>query len=84
MAIQTENFKNMGNDNPAKKAKSFSRMQQALIAAQELGDEKMSLLQNILDKIEIKTRLLDQDFRNLGISIFINYCKLNTRKYIIF
>ncbi|CAH1100959.1 unnamed protein product [Psylliodes chrysocephalus] len=65
VAIQTENFKNMGNDNPAKKAKSFSRMQQALIAAQELGDEKMSLLQNILDKIEIKTRLLDQDFRNL-------------------
>lgn len=41
-------------------------MQQALIAAQELGDEKMNLLQAILDKIEIKTRLLDQDFKNLG------------------
>ncbi|CAG9864181.1 unnamed protein product [Phyllotreta striolata] len=65
VATQTENFKNLSNDNPVKKAKSFSRMQQALIAAQELGDEKMSLLQTILDKIEIKTRLLDQDFRNL-------------------
>ncbi|XP_057669642.1 inhibitor of growth protein 1 [Diorhabda carinulata] len=65
VAIQTENFKSIGNENPAKKAKSFTRMQQALIAAQELGDEKMSLLQTILDKIEIKTRLLDQDFKNL-------------------
>lgn len=44
-------------------------MQQALIAAQELGDEKMNLLQAILDKIEIKTRLLDQDFKNLGIYV---------------
>lgn len=41
-------------------------MQQALIAAQELGDEKMSILQTILDKIEVKTRLLDQDHKNLG------------------
>lgn len=66
VAIYTENFKNLSNSNPSKKARSFSRMQQALIAAQELGDEKMSLLQAILDKIEIKTRLLDQDFKNLG------------------
>lgn len=66
VALQTENFKNVGNNNPSKKARSFSRMQQALIAAQELGDEKMNLLQAILDKIEIKTRLLDQDFKNLG------------------
>lgn len=63
MAIQRENLCN--NDNPAKKARSISRMQQALIAAQELGDEKMNLLQTILDKIEFKTRLLDQDFKNL-------------------
>lgn len=41
------------------------RMQQALIAAQELGDEKMSILQSIHEKIEMKTRLLDQDFKNL-------------------
>lgn len=66
LALQTENFKSVGNNNPSKKARSFNRMQQALIAAQELGDEKMNLLQAILDKIEIKTRLLDQDFKNLG------------------
>ncbi|XP_050298151.1 inhibitor of growth protein 1 [Anthonomus grandis grandis] len=46
----------------------FKRMQQALIAAQELGDEKMSLLQSIHDKIELKTRGLDQDYKNLDIS----------------
>lgn len=52
--------------NSAQKEKMFKKMQQALIAAQELGDEKMSLLQSIHDKIELKTRGLDQDFRNLG------------------
>ncbi|ERL91922.1 inhibitor of growth protein 1 [Dendroctonus ponderosae] len=47
------------------KEKLFKRMQQALIAAQELGDEKMTLLQIIQEKIEVKTRGLDQDFKNL-------------------
>ncbi|CAG9765428.1 unnamed protein product [Ceutorhynchus assimilis] len=51
--------------NRVKKEKMFKRMQQALIAAQELGDEKMNLLQSIHDKIELKTRALDQDFKNL-------------------
>ncbi|CAH1174145.1 unnamed protein product [Phaedon cochleariae] len=65
VSTQTENLKNISKDLPSKRAKSFLRMQQALIAAQELGDEKMHLLQAILDKIEIKTRLLDQDYKNL-------------------
>ncbi|KAF7280275.1 inhibitor of growth protein 1 isoform X2 [Rhynchophorus ferrugineus] len=60
---QQRNIKNCANS--AQKDKIFKRMQQALIAAQELGDEKMSLLQSISDKIEMKTRLLDQDFKNL-------------------
>lgn len=64
--IQTKLCKSIGSDNPSKKARTFARMQQALIAAQELGDEKMSLLQAILEKIENKTRLLDQDHKNLG------------------
>lgn len=64
---QTELWKSHGSDNPTKKTRAFVRMQQALIAAQELGDEKMNILQSILDKIEIKTRLLDQDHKNLGI-----------------
>ncbi|XP_060531142.1 inhibitor of growth protein 1 isoform X2 [Cylas formicarius] len=65
VTTQTEIFKGISNEDQVKKARSFARMQQALIAAQELGDEKMSLLQTILDKIEMKTRLLDQDFKNL-------------------
>ena len=65
LEIQTQVWKNSGDDNPQKKARAALRMQQALITAQELGDEKMNILQNILDKIEIKTRLLDQDFKNL-------------------
>jgi len=60
---QKEVLKSVENGN--KKARAFIRMQQALIAAQELGDEKMKLLQNIMDKIEIKMRLLNQDQKNL-------------------
>lgn len=66
VALQTEKYKSIGNDNPMRKARSFSRMQQALIAAQELGDEKLSVLQDILDRIEAKSRLLEDDFKNLG------------------
>lgn len=64
--IQTNIWKNCGSDNPNKKARAFLKMQQTLIAAQELGDEKMQILQSIQDKIEVKTRLLEQDFKNLG------------------
>lgn len=66
VALQTEKYKSIGNDNPTRKARSFNRMQQALIAAQELGDEKLSVLQDILDRIEAKSRLLEDDFKNLG------------------
>lgn len=55
-------------DNEKKKNRAYLRMHQALIAAQELGDEKMNVVQNILDKIEMKTRLLEQDYKNLGIN----------------
>ncbi|XP_066155909.1 inhibitor of growth protein 1 [Euwallacea fornicatus] len=60
---QQKNIKDCTN--AVQKVRLFKKMQQALIAAQELGDEKMNLLQIILDKIEIKTRGLDQDFCNL-------------------
>lgn len=62
---QTQIWKNAANESAGKKARAALRMQQALIAAQELGDEKMNILQSIQDKIEMKTRLLDQDFKNL-------------------
>lgn len=64
--MQTDVWNNISSENTGKKNRAFVRMQQALIAAQELGDEKMNVLQNILDKIEMKTRLLDQDYKNLG------------------
>lgn len=74
--------KSIGNDNQAKKARAFARMQQALIAAQELGDEKMNLLQAILEKIENKTRLLDQDYKNLGRPYIALTDNLNLRCFV--
>lgn len=64
--MQIQIYSSASADNEAKKNRAFLRMQQALIAAQELGDEKMKVLQNILDKIEVKTKQLNHDFKNLG------------------
>lgn len=64
--MQIQIYSNVSVDNETKKNRAFLRMQQALIAAQELGDEKMKVLQNILDKIEVKTKQLNHDFKNLG------------------
>lgn len=77
---QTEMWKSLGSDKTSRKTRAFIRMQQALIAAQELGDEKMVILQCILDKIEIKTRLLDQDHKNLGNEslLFWYQCKISS------
>lgn len=41
------------------------RIQQSLIAAQELGDEKLQIVTQMQDLIDQKTRQLDQDFKNL-------------------
>lgn len=41
------------------------RIKTSLIAAQELGDEKLQIVQQLTDLIEGKTRQLDQDFKNL-------------------
>ncbi|XP_019879293.2 inhibitor of growth protein 1 [Aethina tumida] len=64
VANQVQTWKKLTDENP-KRARVGARIQQALIAAQELGDEKMGLLQAILDKIESKTRMLDSDLKNL-------------------
>lgn len=47
--------------------RAILRIQQALIAAQEVGDEKLQIVQQINDLIENKARQLDLDFKNLGI-----------------
>lgn len=53
------------------------RIQKALIAAQELGDEKLQVVQQLQDLIENRTRRLDLDFKNLGklsiIQFWINW-----------
>lgn len=48
------------------KRRALLRIQQALIAAQEIGDEKLQIVQQVQDLIENKSRQLDLDYRNLG------------------
>ncbi|XP_065087017.1 inhibitor of growth protein 1 [Ochlerotatus camptorhynchus] len=50
--------------------RAIARIQQGLIAAQELGDEKLQIVQQLQDLIDHKTRQLDQDFKNLGSDFF--------------
>ncbi|KAK9307170.1 hypothetical protein QLX08_002355 [Tetragonisca angustula] len=47
------------------KRRALLRVQQALIAAQEIGDEKLQIVQQVQDLIENKSRQLDLDYRNL-------------------
>lgn len=55
------------------KRRALLRVQQALIAAQEIGDEKLQIVQQVQDLIENKSRQLDLDYRNLGNFLSI-YC----------
>lgn len=49
----------------SKRARAMSRIQQSLIAAQELGDEKLQVVTQLQEMIDQKTRQLDADFKNL-------------------
>lgn len=51
---------------PTARSRALVRIQQALIATQEIGDEKLQIVQILQDLIESKTKQLDMDFRNLG------------------
>lgn len=51
--------------NPTKRARAMTRIQQALIAAQELGDEKLRVVAQLQEVIDQKTRQLDTDYKNL-------------------
>lgn len=61
---------------PVIKRRALLRVQQALIAAQEIGDEKLQIIQQVQDLIENKSRQLDLDYRNLGILflILLDWC----------
>lgn len=50
---------------PSKRARAMARIQQNLIAAQELGDEKLQVVTQLQEMIDQKTRQLDADFKNL-------------------
>lgn len=60
---------------PIVKRRALMRVQQALIAAQEIGDEKLQIVQQVQDLIENKSRQLEVDYRNLG-TIFYTFLKL--------
>lgn len=51
--------------------RALLRVQQALIAAQEIGDEKLQIVQQVQDLIENKSRQLDLDYRNLGTFLYL-------------
>ena len=48
-----------------KRKRAMVRIQQSLIAAQELGDEKLQIVNQMQELIDHKTRQLDHDFKNL-------------------
>lgn len=50
---------------PTKRMRAMARIQQNLIAAQELGDEKLQVVTQLQEMIDQKTRQLDADFKNL-------------------
>uniref|UniRef100_A0A146KMZ2 Inhibitor of growth protein n=1 Tax=Lygus hesperus TaxID=30085 RepID=A0A146KMZ2_LYGHE len=45
--------------------KAMAKLEQVLIALQEVGDQKVDLWQQVTDLIDTKSRSLDQDLRNL-------------------
>lgn len=63
---QQKEFVVRNDTDPAVKRRALMKIQQALIAAQEIGDEKLQIVQQVQDLIENKARQLDLDFRNLG------------------
>lgn len=59
-----------------RKYRLITRIQQSLICAQELGDEKLQIVQQLQDLIDNKSRQLEQDFKNLGIYYILSYCHI--------
>lgn len=48
------------------KCRLLRKAQSILISAQELGDEKLQIVQQLQDLIENRTRSLDNDYKNIG------------------
>ena len=52
-------------DDPAAQKKTLARMQLPLIASQDIGDDKIQIVQTLTDTIENKVRQLEHDSQNL-------------------
>lgn len=55
------------------KNRLLRKVQTILISAQELGDEKLQIVQHLQDLIENRTRSLDNDYRNIGKNLRFHY-----------
>ncbi|KAJ6617719.1 Inhibitor of growth protein 2 [Pseudolycoriella hygida] len=51
--------------NATRRTRAMARIQKSLIAAQELGDEKLQIVNQLQELIDQKSRQLDLDFKNL-------------------
>lgn len=71
-----------GDSNTAGKSRALNRLQTVLIATQELGDEKLHLVQKVQDLIENKTRQLNLDFQNLGKKLFLIFILISSAFFI--
>lgn len=60
-------LQNCSEANAPRLMRSVNRIQQNLIQAQELGDEKMKIVNQLQELIDFKTRQLDVDQKNLDI-----------------
>lgn len=62
---QWKSFSSSSENSTNRKTRAMARMQQSLISAQELGDEKMQIVNQLQELIDQKTRQLDSDQKNL-------------------
>lgn len=74
---EIKNLRNAAMKESGSSKKSCLALQRALIHCQEIGDEKIALVQLITDLIENRSRQLDQDREHLGqFFFFLNFYEL--------
>lgn len=62
---QWKSFSATSENSSNRRTRAMAKMQQSLISAQELGDEKMQIVNQLQELIDQKTRQLDSDQKNL-------------------
>lgn len=68
------------NTEERRRGRAALRLQTALVAAQEIGDEKLQVVQLLQDLIDNKQRCLDADHKKLGMSLILLSLKLTCNK----